>query len=77
LNGCATYPDWLASQGPSREQVVYPEAAEQLLLFLDVTNEVALRLSEADERPLFSVALPNQVSPEHVVGPGDVLEVIV
>lgn len=78
LSGCATFPDWLSSSGPSREQVVEaPSQVPSAIRLVEVNDAVARRLLDAEKRQLFSETLSGEASPAYVVGPGDVLEVSV
>jgi polysaccharide export outer membrane protein len=74
LTGCATYPDWLPTAGPSREQVeTVPHAG--VIRLMEVNDSVARRLVASDRRPLLSEALSAPKAPAYGVGPGDMLEV--
>ncbi len=78
LSGCATFPGWLSSSGPSREQVMEaPSQAASAIRLVEVNEEVARRLLELNKRQLFSETLSGELKPAYVVGPGDVLEVSV
>lgn len=76
LSGCATFPDWLSSSGPSREQVVEaPQQAVSAIRLVEVDDAVARRVLESEKRQQFSETLSAAGAPGYVVGPGDVLEV--
>lgn len=76
LTGCASFPNWLASSGPSREQVVEaPKETPAAIRLVDVDDAVARRLLDSEKRQTFSEKLAGVNVPGYVVGPGDVLEV--
>lgn len=76
LSGCATFPDWLSSSGPSREQVVEaPMRDVSAIRLVEVDDAVARRVSESEQRQRFSETLTAVGAPGYVLGPGDVLEV--
>lgn len=77
LSGCATFPGWIPSSGPSREQVVEApdKSPEQSIQLVDVTNEVARRILASQKRSLFSETLGNKEPLGYIVGPGDVIEI--
>ena len=76
LTGCAGFPAWLPTSGPSAAQVTQREAATPIPV-IDVTYPVAQRLMAAQKHNVFSDTLSDKTSPGFVVGPGDVLEVSV
>ncbi len=78
LSGCATFPNWLSSSGPSREQVVekQKEVASPIPV-VDVTDVLARSLMAAQIRSSLSVMLPDKPGLGYTVGPGDTLEVSV
>ncbi|HEU0203318.1 MAG TPA: polysaccharide biosynthesis/export family protein [Burkholderiaceae bacterium] len=78
LSGCATYPVWLPSSGPSGQQVeasAEAQVAQAVIQIVDVTDAVARSVLESQRRQLFSETLKDGPAPAYVVGPGDVLEV--
>ncbi len=74
LTGCASYPDWLASAGPSREQVVEAQVSSPIRL-IEIDETTARRVLESEKREFFSRAFPDGSVPGYTVGPGDILEV--
>lgn len=79
LAGCATYPDWLQSTGPSRELVegvqnVQPPAGIELV---EITDAVARRLLAEVKADSFADAFVHPGRADDPVNPGDVLEVSV
>lgn len=77
LSGCASFPDWMSSSGPSREQVVeVPDTSPNLpIQVVDVTDAVARRVFASQKRSLFSETLGSKAPVGYTVGPGDVVEV--
>lgn len=79
LSGCATYPDWMPSSGPSREAVQEKGELKGLngLQLIPVTGEIAHKLAARRKQGLFSDAFGLSTKSGYVVGSGDVLEVSV
>jgi polysaccharide biosynthesis/export protein len=79
FSGCATYPGWLPTSGPSRQQVVEVKSTRPDLPIqvVDLTDAVARRLLANQKRSLFSDTLVSKGPVGYNVGPGDVLEVSV
>ncbi|TXF10970.1 polysaccharide biosynthesis/export family protein [Pelomicrobium methylotrophicum] len=76
LSGCATFPDWLASSGPSRQQVIeVPQQESSAIRLVEINEAVARRLLDSDKQQRFSEFLSVTGAPGYVVGPGDVVEV--
>ncbi len=77
MTGCSSFPTWIPSSGPSREQVVdTPEyQAESLIKVVDVTDALARRLVASQKRVLFSETFGAKPAKAYTVGPGDVIEV--
>ncbi len=77
LSGCASYPKWLPSAGPSAVTVM--DAQEYMdssgIVVLQVTPELANRASLREVPPLFSTAFSSDTLPAHTVSRGDLLEV--
>lgn len=79
LNSCATYPGWLPSPGPSREQVQEKRNAHGLngIQLVDVNQEVTRRLLSSRKQSLFSETFAATPQPGYMIGAGDVIEVSV
>lgn len=77
LAGCGTFPDWIPSSGPSREQVIETEGSPSVptIQVVDVTDQVARRLVAGQRKSLFSETLGNKAPLGAIVGPGDVVEI--
>lgn len=78
LSGCSSFPTWIPSSGPSRDQVLEVSAAaevESLIKVVDVADPLARRLVASQKRVLFSDTLGAKPPKGFSVGPGDVLEV--
>jgi len=77
LAGCSTFPEWIPSTGPSRQQVieVQDRQPESLIQVVSVTDSVARRLVASQQQQLFSQVLASKGPFSYVIGPGDVLEV--
>ncbi len=74
--GCASPPPWVASSGPSREQVsAGASQASSAVRLIDVNDAVARRLGALQDQTLFSQQLSPRAEPVQAVGPGDALEV--
>lgn len=78
-SGCATYPDWLSSSGPSRQQIneFNDSAAFESIQLIDVTDDVAKKLANSKKIVLFSEIFKNQVRNNYVINPGDIIEITV
>lgn len=79
LSGCATFPSWLPTSGPSREQVIEARSPspELPIHIVDVTDIVARRILSNHTPALFSDTLVSKTRNGYTVGPGDVVEVSV
>lgn len=77
LTGCASYPAWLPTSGPSVEEVVVQETAVSPIPVLEVTADVARQVAEVDRRDRFEEVFAGVQPAGYRVGPGDVLEVSV
>lgn len=77
LSGCASFPAWLPSSGPSVAQVVEQNEIDSPIPVVDVTDAVTRRVLAAQRADSFAESLPDKVPPRYVVGAGDVLEVSV
>ncbi len=75
LSGCGTYPGWIPTSGPSRQQVQDNRTAA--IQLVEVDDRVARTLLANRKRVLFSDSLPGATPPGYVIGPGDVVEVSV
>ena len=77
LSGCATFPAWMPSAGPSLEQVVevHNTPPNLPIQVVDVTDAVARRVLASQKRSLFSETLGSKAPVGYTVGPGDVVEV--
>ena len=77
LSGCGTFPGWLPSSGPSREQVVEAEnsPSNPSIQVVNVTEQVAQGLAAGQKKRLFSETLGNKAPVGYIVGPGDVVEI--
>lgn len=77
ISGCASYPDWMASSGPSREQVIdmHNTPSNLPIQVVDVTDAVARRIFASQKRGLFSETLQNKTTTGYTIGPGDMVEV--
>jgi polysaccharide export outer membrane protein len=79
LTGCATYPGWLSSPGPSREQVQEKRDAQGIngIQLVDVNDAVTRKLLSNRKQSLFSETFATTPQPGYVIGAGDVIEVSV
>ena len=77
LAGCGTFPGWLPSSGPSREQILEtPGNSSSLpIQVVDVTEQIARRLHAGQKRLLFSETLDSKAPAGYIVGPGDMVEI--
>lgn len=76
LSGCATYPSWIPSDGPSKAQVVAPGVVNDSgIQVVDLTDTVARRLLATQRQRLFSETLGGTGPTGYGIGSGDVLEV--
>jgi polysaccharide export outer membrane protein len=79
ISGCATYPGWLSSTGPSGQQVEESQESERMegIRVIDIDDTVARRLLSFHKKMLFSDAFTETAHSGYVIGPGDVIEVSV
>jgi polysaccharide biosynthesis/export protein len=79
LTGCATYPDWLSSPGPSREQVQEKRDTQNIngIQLVEVNDAVTRKLLASRKQSLFSETFASTPQPGYVIGAGDVIEVSV
>lgn len=80
MTGCSTYPSWLASSGPSLQQVVEQDAekgAQPEIPVIAIDETVARKLQEAQKKDSFAQFMADKTPPRNVIGPGDVLEISV
>lgn len=77
LSGCASFPGWLNSAGPSREQVQEKRDSKGVvgIQLVDVNAAVTRELLGKHKRKLFSETFAKFHQPGYVVGPGDAVEV--
>ena len=76
ISGCATYPSWIPSDGPSKAQITAPALVNDSgIQVVDLTDTVARRLRDSQRLRLFSETLAATGTFGYGVGPGDVLEV--
>lgn len=82
LSGCATYPDWLQSAGPSLEKVTEVEdapleAGDSRIRVLEVTRTLSRRLGAVQNVRSFGALWGAVDKPGFALGAGDVIEVSV
>lgn len=77
LSGCATFPTWIPSSGPSVAQVVEQDKIDSPIPVVEVTDAVARRVLAAQRADSFAESLSAKAPPGYLVGAGDVLEVSV
>lgn len=81
LTGCATMPDWVATSGASREQVLEFDEAESSISgveIIQVEDSLARKLANDKKLDRFSdVFASKTANNNYVIGAGDVLEVSV
>jgi len=79
LPGCATYPGWLQSSGPSRAQVQDGGDSQGVkgIQLVEVDDAVARKLIASRKQSLFSEVFAAPPQPTDVIGAGDVIEVSV
>ena len=77
LSGCASYPAWIPSAGPSKAEVATAVSRDDSgMQIVDITDGVARRLLASQKQRLFSETLgKGKSSSGSMIGPGDVLEV--
>jgi len=79
LSGCATYPSWLSSSGPSGQQVQESQQSDRMegIQVIDIDDSVTRRLMSFHKRTLFSDSFATTTNTNYVIGAGDVIEVTV
>ena len=79
LSGCATYPAWLPSSGPSTQQVQQtPDTPNGSgVQIVEVNDAVARKMLASQKLTLFSETFSASAQPGYVIGAGDVVEVSV
>lgn len=77
LNGCASYPHWLPSSGPSVAQVQEASNTQNVtgIQIVDVNDAVARRLLASQKQSLFSEVFSDSAQAAYVIGAGDVIEI--
>ena len=75
LAGCASYPGWLPSAGPSVEQVQAPPGVDLGIQVTDVTAQLAQSLAVQGTRVSFARQWGSAAQPGFALGAGDVIEV--
>jgi polysaccharide biosynthesis/export protein len=77
--GCATFPGWLSSSGPSREQVIQERdsAGIEGIQLLEVSDTLARKLAEDKKLGRLSEVFPSSGTNNYLIGPGDVLEITI
>ena len=77
LSGCATYPGWLSSSGPSREQVQEKKDSRGVIgiQLVDVNDAVTRKLLSSRKLSLFSEVFSAGPQLGYVVGAGDMVSV--
>ncbi|WP_233835399.1 polysaccharide biosynthesis/export family protein [Paraburkholderia sp. ZP32-5] len=79
LTGCGTFPDWLPTSGPSRQQVREQSDSERVkgIQVVDVDDGLARKLADAKRLDQFSSTFTSKKTSNYVIGPGDVIEVTI
>lgn len=79
LGGCATFPDWLPSGGPSRESVEKIDTASSVsgIEVIEITDAVARSLLAEKKTDSFAKSFSSDKTLSDPVNPGDILEVSV
>lgn len=79
LPACGTMPDWMSASGPSAAQIETVPESETIagVHLLDVDDALARKLASATRPVRFDQVFPHQLSKDHLVGPGDVIEISV
>ncbi len=77
LGGCATYPGWLSSSGPSRQQIQENHGSGSIegIQLIEVNDTIARQLLSEHKKVLFSDSFENKAHSAYVIGAGDVIEV--
>lgn len=77
LTGCATYPGWIPSSGPSREQVQENRDSRRQdgIQLVEVSDAVTRKLLASRKQNLFSDSFEPVPQSGYVIGAGDVIEV--
>jgi len=79
LSGCATYPGWISSTGPSRGQVQDAQDTRRLdgIQLVEVSDAVTRKLLASKRQHLFSEIFGEDAHPGYAIGAGDVIEISV
>ena len=77
LGGCATYPGWLPSQGPSAETIKLTPEVDMGIRVVDVTAPMALDMASRQDPQSFGILWSSVAQASASLGAGDVLEVSV
>lgn len=77
LDGCASFPGWISSSGPSREQVQEKREPKRLdgIQLVEVSDAVTRKLLASRKQNLFSESFGPTLQSGYVIGAGDVIEV--
>lgn len=79
LAGCATFPQWLSGSGASRQQVQEGSDTDRIegIQLVDVNDTLARKLFQNKRLGQFADIFPSSASNNYLIGPGDILEVVV
>jgi len=77
LEGCGTFPGWLASSGPSREQVQDKQDSQGVegIQLVDVNDAITRKLLSHQRQHLFSDSFASTKNSSYEIGAGDGIEV--
>lgn len=77
MAGCASYPSWIPSSGPSKTQVenVSLDTDGSGIQLVDVNNDVARRLITSRKTAMFSDVMGSAKAKTYAINAGDVIEV--
>ena len=79
LTGCGTFPDWIPTSGPSRQQVREQSDSGRVegIQIVDVNDGLARKLADAKRLDQFSSTFTSKTANNYVIGPGDVIQVTI
>lgn len=79
LTACATFPDWLSSTGPSREQIEKSSKTTPVngIRIIDVNESFIQKLQKNKKEIRFSDTFGLKSQANYVIGSGDVIEVAI
>ena len=77
ITGCSTYPNWLASSGPSNAKVseINNKPDTSAIQVIDLNEDVTHQILSHQKHSLFSETFGVENSTEYLIGSGDIIQI--